>query len=278
MSSKFRVACVQMRTGKDIKRNIEQASDLIRAASDKGASFIATPETTHYMELGGKELFTNTKEQAKDLGLKRFRELATELDVHLLIGSLTIKLSKDKVANRSFLISNKGEILATYDKVHMFDVQLESGESYQESKNFKPGKRAVVADIPGASVGLSVCYDLRFPYLYRALAQAGAQILTIPSAFTQTTGEAHWHILLRARAIETGCYVMAPAQGGTHENGRKTYGHSVIVDPWGEVLAEASNDPGVIWADIQLERVSQVRAQIPSLRHDREIVAPAAAL
>ena len=278
MSSKFRVACVQMRTGKDIKRNIEQASDLIRAASDKGAAFVATPETTHYMELGGKELFTNTKEQAKDLGLKRFRELAAELDIHLLIGSLTIKLSKDKVANRSFLISNKGEILATYDKVHMFDVQLESGESYQESKNFKPGKRAVVADIPGARVGLSVCYDLRFPYLYRALAQAGAQILTIPSAFTQTTGEAHWHILLRARAIETGCYVMAPAQGGTHENGRKTYGHSVIVDPWGEVLAEASNDPGVIWADIQLERVSQVRAQIPSLRHDREIVAPAAAL
>ena len=277
MGRDLRVACVQMRTSKDIDENIEQACELIRAGVERGASLVATPETTHFMELGGKALFEQTVSQDEDRGLKRFQEIAKELKVHLLVGSLTIRVSKDKVANRSFLIGSDGSIIATYDKVHMFDVDLGTGESYQESKNFKAGKRAVVADIPGVRVGLSVCYDLRFPYLYRALAQAGAQILFVPSAFTQTTGEAHWHILLRARAIETGCFVLAPAQGGTHENGRKTYGHSVIVDPWGEVLAEASMEPGVIWADINLERVEQVRRQIPSLAHDREIVAPALA-
>lgn len=268
-SDLFKAACVQMCTGKDIDRNIEIASDLIRQAAAQGADFIVTPEQTALMELGSKALFANVVSEKDDRAIAAFSSLAQDLGVWLLIGSLAIKLSAEKVANRSYLISPKGRIHATYDKIHMFDVALPGGETYRESKNYKPGSDAVVADLPWGRLGMTVCYDLRFGGLYRTLAQSGADFLSIPSAFTQTTGQAHWHILMRARAIETGCYVVAAAQGGTHENGRETYGHSLIVSPWGDILAEADVDPGFIMADIDRAQVNEARGRIPSLQHDR---------
>ncbi len=274
MSDSLHVACVQLRTGRDMTRNIAEACDLITQAAEAGATFIATPETTHLMELSSKALFAQVQSQDEDPGLRAFRALAKELSVSLLIGSLAIRLSDQKVANRSFVIDSNGEIAATYDKIHMFDVDLAGGESYRESKNYQAGDRAVVAQLPSTKLGLTVCYDLRFPYLYRMLAQAGAEIISVPAAFTRPTGEAHWQVLLRARAIETGCFVVAPAQGGTHENGRETYGHSMIVSPWGEVLAEAGTDPGVLHAPLDLSQVAAARAKIPALQHDRSVAPP----
>jgi predicted amidohydrolase len=187
-------------------------------------------------------------------------------------------VSADRAANRSFLINRKGEIVARYDKIHMFDVDLASGESYRESRNFRPGELAVIANLPWGRLGLTVCYDLRFPALYRALAEAGVSFLTVPSAFTRQTGEAHWQVLLRARAIENGCFVFAAAQGGRHENGRETFGHSLVVDPWGRILAEGGTEPGVVIADIDSAAVADARARIPSLQHGRrfEILEPMA--
>lgn len=271
---KFTAACVQMRTGKDLDQNIEAAAVLIREAAARGAQFIATPETTSLMELGAKKLFANIVDEKDDRALKTFQSLAADLDVHLLIGSLAVRVAADKAANRSFLISPQGKIISRYDKIHMFDVDLGNGEAYRESKNYQPGDSAVLATLPWGTMGLTVCYDLRFPHLYRQLAHAGASFLTVPSAFTQKTGEAHWEVLLRARAIETGCFVFAPAQGGIHENGRETFGHSMVVDPWGEVLAQADQDPCVVVAEIDLAKVHEARAKVPSLTHDRVIVAP----
>lgn len=267
----FTAACVQLRTGDDIDRNIEAAGHLIREAAARGGQFVVTPEMTHLMELASKPLFAKTVSQEQDRGLKTFGALAEELGIWLLIGSLAIRIADDKVANRAFLLRPDGGIAATYDKIHMFDVDLADGESYRESKNFRAGERTVVADLPWARLGLSICYDLRFSYLYRALAQAGADILAVPAAFTAVTGRAHWHILLRARAIETGCFVVAAAQGGQHENGRETYGHSLIIAPWGEILAEAGKDPCVIIAEIDPSKVMEARERIPSLSHDRTI-------
>lgn len=274
MTDSLHVACVQLRTGRDMTRNIAEVCDLITQAAAAGASFIATPETTHLMELSSKALFAQVQSQDEDPGLRAFRALAKDLSVWLLIGSLAIRLSDQKVANRSFVIDSNGDIVATYDKIHMFDVDLAGGESYRESKNYQAGDQAVMAHLPSAKLGLTICYDLRFPYLYRMLAQAGADIISVPAAFTRPTGEAHWEVLLRARAIETGCFVVAPAQGGTHENGRETYGHSLIVSPWGEVLAEAGTDPGVITAQLDLADVAAARAKIPALQHDRPVAPP----
>ncbi len=274
----FIAACVQMRTSTDIDRNVEDACALIREAAKAGARFVATPETTALMELGAKRLFANIVAEEDDRVLRAFRVLASDLNINLLIGSLAIKVAEDKAANRSFLITPDGAIAARYDKIHMFDVDLGNGEAYRESKNYRAGGEAVLADLPslgaGRKLGMTVCYDLRFPHLYRQLAQAGAGVLTVPSAFTKPTGEAHWHVLLRARAIETGCFVVAPAQGGPHENGRETYGHSLIIDPWGEVLAEAGADPCVILAEIDPAKIDEARSRIPSLTHDRAIIAP----
>ncbi len=272
-ADRFTAACVQMRTGVDIDQNIEDAAALIREAAQNGAQFITTPETTALMELGAKRLFANIVAEEDDRALKAFQGLAAELGVHLLIGSLAVKVAEDKAANRSFLLSPDGMITARYDKIHMFDVDLGNGEAYRESKNYQAGDTSVLADLPWGLLGMTVCYDLRFPYLYRELAQRGAQYITVPSAFTKPTGEAHWHVLLRARAIESGCFVFAPAQGGTHENGRETYGHSLIIDPWGEVLAEAGTDPCVILAEIDPAKTDEARSRIPSLAHDRAIVA-----
>lgn len=270
MSQVFRAACVQLRTGLDVDANIAAANALIRDAKAKGAHFAATPEMTSLFEAESDALFAKVREQDDDTALKAFRALAEELSLWLLIGSLPIKVAERQCANRSFLIDPKGAVRATYDKIHMFDVDLPGGEVYRESKNYRPGERAVVANLPWGKLGMSVCYDLRFPHLYRTLAKAGASFLSIPAAFTYTTGQAHWHVLQRARAIETGCFVIAPAQGGKHENGRHTFGHSVIVDPWGNIVAEAGDAPGVIVADIDPNKVAEARSRVPALTHDRE--------
>ena len=267
----FRAACVQLRCGRSVNANIDAAEALIREAAAKGANYVLTPEQTALMELDRKVLFDNIVAEADDPALARFRPLAKELGLHLHIGSLAVRLSEHKAANRSFLISPDGTIIARYDKIHMFDVDLPGGENYRESATYRPGEQAVVADLPWGRIGMSICYDLRFAYLYRMLAQGGARFLTTPAAFTKQTGEAHWHVLQRARAIETGCFVFAAAQGGHHENGRDTFGHSMIVDPWGRILAEAGIDPCVITADINVEEVSVARHRVPALTHDREI-------
>ena len=269
MSNVFRAACVQMRSGVDAATNVETATALIREAKGLGASFIATPEVTVLFEAESDRLFAKVHVEDEDSSLLALRNTAKELGVWLLIGSMAIKVGERQCANRSFLIGPDGAIRASYDKIHMFDVDLPNGEMYRESRNFRRGERAVVADMPWGRLGLSICYDLRFPQLYRALAHAGASFLTIPAAFTHTTGKAHWHVLQRARAIETGCFVIAPAQGGVHPNGRHTYGHSLIVAPWGEILAEAGEDPCVITAEIDPAKVTEARQRIPALTHDR---------
>ncbi|MEA2936881.1 MAG: deaminated glutathione amidase, partial [Alphaproteobacteria bacterium] len=218
-----------------------------------------------------------TAPEESDPSLAAFRALAKRLGIHLHIGSLAIRISPERAANRSFLIDPQGEIVARYDKIHMFDVDLAGGESYRESRSYRPGESAVVADLPWGRLGLTICYDLRFPTLHRALAEAGSSFIAIPSAFTRQTGEAHWHVLMRARAIENTCFVFAAAQGGRHEDGRETFGHSLIVDPWGRVLAEGGTEPGVVLATIDTAEVAAVRARIPSLQHGRrfELVEPA---
>ena len=235
------------------------ATRLIEQAKSGGADYVLTPEMTNVMEIDRERLFATIVPEEQDASLATFRELARALGLYVHVGSLAIKVSPDKAANRSFLIDPRGEIVARYDKIHMFDVDLKGGESYRESRNFRAGDLAVVVDLPWGRLGLTICYDLRFPALYRALAEAGASFLTIPSAFTRQTGEAHWHVLMRARAIETGSYVFAAAQGGKHENGRETYGHSVVIDPWGRVVAEGDTEPGVVFADIDPAEVAAAR-------------------
>ncbi|CDO59135.1 FIG147869: Carbon-nitrogen hydrolase / Aliphatic amidase AmiE [Candidatus Phaeomarinobacter ectocarpi] len=266
----FRAACVTLCSGREPATNIEAASDLVRDAARNGAGFICTPENTLLMESGGKHLLAAVKPEDDTPAVRDLAALAADLGIWLSVGSLAIKVSEDKVANRSFLMGPDGRIHARYDKIHMFDVSLPNGESYLESKSYRPGGDAVLAQTGFGTVGLTVCYDLRFPDLYRTLAQAGAEYLTVPSAFTQVTGEAHWHVLLRARAIETGAFVFAAAQSGTHENGRKTYGHSLIIDPWGEVLVDGGLETGFVCADIDPAKVEEARSRIPSLTHDRD--------
>lgn len=265
----FLAACVQLRAGRAVQPNVDLAVSLIEEAASAGAQFVATPENTSLMEAKSALLFEKTVAEADDVALAAFRAVAASRKIWTLIGSLPIKIASDKLANRSFLIAPDGSIAARYDKIHMFDVDLGGGESYRESKNFAPGAEVVTADLPWGRLGLSICYDLRFPHLYRALARAGADFLTVPSAFTRPTGEAHWHVLLRARAIESGAYVFAPAQGGSHENGRETYGHSLIVAPWGELIAEAGVEPCVVMAEVDPAKVSEARGRVPSLTHDR---------
>jgi deaminated glutathione amidase len=272
--SMFRAACVQLRSSDDVDENIQTASALIREAKAAGADFIATPENTTLMAPDGGAKLERSFAENSDPALPAFRALAEELKVWLLIGSLAIKVSETKTANRSYLIDPRGRIAAQYDKIHLFDVDLPSGEKYRESNTVAGGNRAVIAGSPWGKIGLTICYDLRFPQLYRALAKSGAFMLTVPSAFTETTGKAHWHTLLRARAIENGAFVIAPAQGGLHANGRKTYGHSLIIAPWGEVLAEGGVDPGVIWADIDPALSADARARVPNLQHDRAFEGP----
>jgi predicted amidohydrolase len=226
------------------------------------------------MQLNRKALFEHLASEEDDKSLKAYRALAAELKIHLHIGSLALRFSPEKAVNRSFLIGPDGNVLASYDKIHMFDIDLPGGESYRESANYQPGETAVISDLPWGRIGLTICYDVRFPALYRALAESGASFLTVPSAFTRKTGEAHWHILLRSRAIETGCFVFAAAQCGMHENKRETFGHSLIVAPWGEILAEAGDQPGTIATVVDFSQVAAARGMIPSLRHHRDYARP----
>ena len=274
----FKAAMIQMRSGLTPSANIDEAVRLIGEAKSAGADYVQTPEMTNILARKREQLFAAIVEEDADPSLATLRELARKLGLYVHIGSLAIKLSGERAANRSFLIDPRGEIVARYDKIHMFDVDLENGESYRESNSYRPGESAVLANLPWGLLGLTICYDLRFPALYRALAEAGATLLTIPSCFTKQTGAAHWHVLMRARAIETGCFVFTAAQGGTHESGRETYGHSLIVDPWGRILAEAGEDPGVVMAEIDMSEVAKARGRIPSLQHGRrfEIVEPLA--
>lgn len=274
LTSAFRAACVTLCAGREPDRNIDIVCDLVRAAAGDGARLVCTPENTLLMEAGGKQLFSTVRPEAETPAIARLAALAQELGIWLNAGSLAIRVAEDKVANRSFMFAPDGSIRARYDKIHMFDVSLPNGETYAESRNYRPGDEAVLVETDFGAVGMTVCYDLRFPALYRSLAQAGASYLLVPSAFTQVTGEAHWHVLLRARAIEAGAFVFAAAQSGTHENGRQTYGHSLIIDPWGEVLADGGTDVGFVCADIDPARVDDVRGRIPSLQHDRDFGLP----
>lgn len=273
----FKVALVQMNSGREVGPNIVAASRLVRDARGAGAELIVTPENTTMIEPKRALILEKARTEAEHPAIPAFKSLAAEIGAWLLIGSMTIKLDERACANRSFLFSPAGEIVARYDKIHMFDVDLADGESYRESATFRPGSRAVVAGLPFGRLGLSICYDLRFAYLYRTLAQAGASFLAVPAAFTVPTGRAHWHVLLRARAIETGCYVFAPAQCGEHAEGRRTYGHSLVVSPWGEILAEGGEEPGVILAEIDPAKVEEARAMVPALQHDRDFTKPAQA-
>ncbi len=265
----FTAAMIQMRTGLTPEPSLEQATALIRDAVKQGAQYVQTPEVSNMMQQNRTALFEHLKTQDDDASLKAYRALSKELGIHLHIGSLAVLATPDRAANRSFLIGPDGALLASYDKIHMFDIDLGNGETYRESANYQPGETAVITDLPWGRLGMTICYDLRFPSLYRALAESGASFLAIPSAFTKKTGEAHWHTLLRARAIENGCFVFAAAQGGLHENKRETFGHSLIVAPWGEVLAEGGAEPGVIVATIDPSKVDAARKSVPSLQHGR---------
>jgi deaminated glutathione amidase len=277
-ASTFKVGLIQMRSGLEPQANLAAVLAAVDEAKRGGADYVQTPEMTNILALKREQLFATIVAEEADPTLATLREVARKLSIHIHIGSLAIKASAEKAANRSYLIDRRGDVAARYDKIHMFDVDLAGGESYRESNNFRAGDLGVVTDLPWGRLGMTVCYDLRFPALYRALAEAGASFLAIPSAFTRQTGEAHWHVLQRARAIENGCFVLAAAQGGKHENGRETFGHSLIVDPWGKILAEGGTVPGVIMAEVDPAAVAAARAKIPSLGHGRrfELVEPMA--
>jgi predicted amidohydrolase len=283
MTASFTAACVQFTAARDHEPNIRAVTELVRRARDAGADFVLTPENTGLIEPIGKLRREKARDEANHPVLAALREVARETGAWLLIGSLAVDISGEpgipegerRLANRSYLINSGGAIAARYDKIYMFDVDLAGGESYRESNAFRPGERAVVAETPWGVLGMTICYDLRFPQLYRALAQAGADFLAIPSSFTVPTGTAHWHVLMRARAIENGCFVLAPAQWGEHAERRRTYGHSLIVDPWGQVLADAGDGIGIVSARIDTARIAEVRGMVPSLSHDRPFTTPA---
>jgi predicted amidohydrolase len=275
MSKTFRVACIQNCAERDMAPSIAALELLIRGAAKEGAQLIQLPEMATMLEPQNPKVLEKAVVESADPGLKRFRELARETKTWMIVGSLLIKQEgESRVTNRSYMINPAGEITARYDKLHMYDVDLATGETYRESATVKPGNRAIIAASPWGPIGLSVCYDLRFAYLYRALAQGGADYLSIPAAFTYTTGKAHWHILVRARAIETGSYVFAANQCGTHAEGRRTWGHSLIVNPWGEVLADGGEDVGYIIAEVDPAKVQEARQSVPALRHDRAFTKP----
>ncbi len=270
MPDLLRVACVQMTSGIDIAKNLEKAAVLIQAAARGGATFIMTPENTCHIRHPAEEKIKSTRGMDEHIGVPFFSALAKDFGVNLLIGSMAVKQG-DKLMNRSFLFDANGELKTTYDKIHLFDVQLANGETYRESDIYGAGDKAVVAKVNNDfTLGLSICYDVRFPHLYRDMAKIGANIMCVPAAFTVPTGKAHWETLLRARAIETGSYVLACGQVGEHENGRKTYGHSLIISPWGEVMECKPEGQGIIIADLKTSEIEKARSAIPALIHDRE--------
>ncbi len=275
----FKAALIQLTSGDDPVANLRMTQEYLRAAAGQGAAIALTPEVTNCVSSSKAHQDRILRKEAEDETLAGLRDTARDLGIWVLIGSLAVKTNDPdgRFANRSFLIDPKGDIRAKYDKIHMFDVQVSETETYRESAGFRPGKRTVVAQTPLAAFGLSICYDLRFPYLYRALAKAGAEVLSVPAAFSPVTGIAHWQTLLRARAIETGCFVLAPAQTGRHVasegRARTTYGHSLAVSPWGEILLDMGTEPGVGIVQIDLARVVEARDRVPSLFHDRDVEA-----
>ena len=274
MTRSFLAACIQNCADAEIEPSLEAATALVRAARDRGAALICLPEFFSCLCSDDRRFEVGAHAEDAHPAIPRFRALAEELEAWILLGSLAIEAGPGKVYNRSYLFDSRGRIVARYDKLHLFDVDLAAGESYRESAWIEPGTAATLAPTPWGPLGLTICYDLRFATLYRALAQAGASFLTVPAAFTETTGEAHWHLLLRSRAIETGAYVLAPCQCGNPGGGRPSYGHSLIVDPWGRVLADAGESPGFIVAEIDPAEVAKARAMIPSLTHDRDFTGP----
>jgi predicted amidohydrolase len=273
----FRVALLQMQTGNDLAANLETVKSMVREAARRGAQFVLTPEYTLMMDGSGRTMRERALDADGAPALPELTKLAKELSVWLLVGSLTLKTAGDRIANRSYLIAADGSVVATYDKIHMFDVTLPDGKVIRESSAYCPGDRAVVTDTPWGKLGLTVCYDLRFPQLYRALAKAGARYITIPSSFQRATGKDHWHPLIQARAIENACFVFAPAMCGEHPGNRSTCGHALVVDPWGKILADGGDSPGIVYADVDPARVDRVRGMLPCLEHDVEFAAPAAA-
>lgn len=273
-------ALVQTTSSDDPRENLARISAQIRSAVHDGAEFVLTPEVSNCLSMSRTHQETVLQFEADDLSLAGYRSLAAELGIWLMIGSLALKTddADGRYANRSFLIDPSGAVTARYDKIHMFDVDVTKEETYRESDGYRPGTRAVVAPTPFGDIGMSICYDVRFAYLYRALAKAGASILTVPAAFSPVTGKAHWESLLRARAIETGCYVLAPAQTGTHAastgKSRSTHGHSLAISPWGEVLADGGTEPGIVLVEIDPAEVAQARRKIAALSHDREFEGP----
>lgn len=271
----MRVGLVQLCSGDLPQDNLRVTVEFIRNAAGQGAEFVLTPEVTNVVSNSRTHQNQVLQLESDDQTLRSLRDLAAELKIWLLIGSLGLKTSDadGRFANRSFLIAPDGAIVAKYDKIHMFDVDISETESFRESDGYRPGDQLAFADTPIGGVGLTICYDLRFPHLYRALAKSGTQIITVPAAFSPVSGAAHWHVLLRARAIETGCFVLAPAQCGHHQTSagkpRQTYGHSLVISPWGEVLADGGTEPGVCIVDIDLAEVENTRRRIPSLSHDR---------
>ena len=274
----FTAACVQITAARDYDPNIARLTELVHEAAGAGANLISLPENCAMIEPDQELALAKAEPEGTHPALPALQNLARETETWIHVGSLNIRAEDGRIANRTFLLDDAGRITARYDKLHLFDVTLGNGEAYRESDMVAPGERAMLAATPWGPLGLTICYDLRFPQLYRDLARAGAGVLTVPSAFTRTTGKAHWHVLLRARAIETGAYVIAAAQCGTHAEGRKTYGHSLIVDPWGETLADGGEEEGVITATIDPAEVAKARQRLPSLSHDRAYDGPAPAM
>jgi deaminated glutathione amidase len=270
MTDTFRVALLQMQTGNDLAQNLDAVQSMTHAAATAGAQLVLTPEYTLMMDGSGRVMRERALPADGGEPLQALRSLARDHSIWLLAGSLTLKTEGDRIANRSYLLAPDGSVAASYDKIHMFDATLPDGKVIRESSAYCPGDRAVIAETPWGKLGLTVCYDLRFPQLYRALARAGALYLTIPSSFQRSTGKFHWHTLVKARAIENACFVFAAAMCGEHPGNRSTYGHSLIVDPWGDVLADGGEAPGIVYADIDPARVSKVRGMLPCLEHDRD--------
>jgi predicted amidohydrolase len=273
---KFKAACVQLQSTTSVAENIATVERLVREAARAGAAYVQTPEMTNIVERNRAALAAAIAPEDSDPAVKRFAALAAELGIVLHIGSLALKAADGKIANRALLFGRKGEVLARYDKIHLFDVDLPNGESWRESAVYHPGDRAIVVDLPWLRLGVSICYDIRFPHLYRAEAHAGAAALSAPAAFTRQTGEAHWHVLQRARAIENGAFVISAAQAGRHADGRDTFGHSMIVSPWGEILAEGGGEgPEVVFAEVDPALSDDARSRIPALRNERPFALPA---
>jgi predicted amidohydrolase len=268
------VALLQMRSGTDAAANLQSVQSAVQEAARAGAHLLVTPEMTTVLDRRPGRLLAGARRQEEDACVQAYAELARQHRLDLLIGSMAVKVAPDRLANRSLLFSHEGQVVAHYDKIHLFDADLGEGQRYEESARFAPGQRAVVAQRPAYTVGMTVCYDMRFPALYRDLALAGAQLISVPSSFTVPTGQAHWHVLLRARAIETGCFVLAPAQHGVHEDGRETYGHSVVINPWGEVVAERPEGEGLLVVELDLKQVEEARRRLPSLQHARPYQRP----